>query len=534
MLKSLSCEKLIKTPLTFKEGLNAVVGADDAYNSIGKSSILMLLDFAFGGSDFPYNCDDVIRNIGHLEVSIEFEFEKNKHVFFRNTGHPEVVFCVSKLAYISLKEFNDFLKEKYLPKDDEISFRDYVSGFFRIYQRNNYDDQRPLDIFPKDKWDSIRKRMLKIFGKYWTIIELEKNIFLKKKESQDIKGTFNSGAVNRATISQCKKNEIILRDVSVEIESIKEALRRNVTDIQSLINDRNLALKKGKDNLIDVKLRLEIQLSRIESNLSNSKTINSKSFQTVVEYFPSINIQKLNEVENFHKGITTILKNQLQNEKKLIIENISIAEEDISKIDKELLKIVNSKEDSVYLLERLMDLDRLQRELKQQNEYSSRNTEVKSDIKRLKDNIEDALSESISQIEKILNAGMKEFVERIYKDKPILPKIFFGKTDYKFDHDDDRGTGKGFVNMIALDLTFLERTHLPCLIHDSLLFKNMAIPAVENLIGIYGSFKKQVFISIDEVSKYSDETQKVIRNAMFLRLDQDRLAFKVNWKKRNE
>lgn len=70
MLESISCEKLIKTPIVFKQGLNAVVGADDAHNSIGKSSVLMLIDFAFGGSDFTKKCDDVIRNSVHDNLEI--------------------------------------------------------------------------------------------------------------------------------------------------------------------------------------------------------------------------------------------------------------------------------------------------------------------------------------------------------------------------------------------------------------------------------------------------------------------------------
>lgn len=533
MLKSISCEKLIKTPLSFKPGLNAVVGADDAHNSIGKSSLLMLIDFAFGGGDFPSKCDDVIKHIGHFKIGITFEFEI-EYSFIRDTENPDKIYRISEQDFISLKEFNEFLKEKYLPKVNEISFRECVSGFFRIYQRNNYNDKRPLDIIQKDKWNTIRKRTLKIFGKYWTIAQLEQEISIKQKYSKDIKGTFSSGAVKQITKAQFNQNKIQLDNVSREVDSIRKALEKNVTDIKSIINDRNLTLKKEKDNLVDIKFDLELQLSRIESNLSYSKIRNSKSFQTVVNYFPDIDSEKLAQVESFHKGITRLLKNQLLEEKEIIVKNIDIAETDISRINKELLELVDSKEDSVYLLERLMELDRLRRELLQQNEYWGRNTEVKDNIESLKYRIDNALEDSINEIEEILNAGMKFYIESIYRNKPILPKIIFGKSDYKFEHGDDRGTGKGFANMIALDLTFLEKTDLPCLVHDSLLFKNMAVPAVEHLISIYESFEKQVFISIDEVPKFSREVQLLIKKAMFLKLDQDRLAFIVKWKKRNE
>jgi hypothetical protein len=533
MLRSISCEKLVETPIIFKGGLNAVVGADDAHNSIGKSSILMLIDFVFGGGDFPSKCDDVIRNVGHFKVGFELEFEKI-YSFIRDTENTENIYRVSEQDYISLKEFNNFLKSKYLPKEDEVSFRESVSGFFRIYQRKNFDDGRPLDIIKKDKWVSIRKRTLKIFGKYWTISDLEKEVSIEQKKQKDIKGTFSSGAVKKITKARFKINESEIQEVSIEVESVKEALKKNVTDIKSIINERNLALKKEKDSLVELKAGLQQHLYRIESNLSDNKVRNSKSYQEVVEYFPNIDADKLAKVEGFHKGITAILKKQLQDEKEILISGIDIADEGISKVDSELLEIVNSEEGAVYLLERLMELDRLKRDLVQQNEFQSRGSEVQSDIDKLKNGIEKSLVDSIGEIENVLNSGMKKYIEIIYPDKPILPKIILGKTDYKFDHGDDRGTGKGYANMIALDLTFLESTHLPCLIHDSLLFKNMDVPAVEHLIGIYDSFDKQIFVSIDEVSKYCNKAQVLINNAMFLKLDHDRLAFIVRWKKRNE
>lgn len=52
MLKSIFCEKFYNKTLNFTKGLNTVVGDDLATNSIGKSTLLMLIDFVMGGSDF--------------------------------------------------------------------------------------------------------------------------------------------------------------------------------------------------------------------------------------------------------------------------------------------------------------------------------------------------------------------------------------------------------------------------------------------------------------------------------------------------
>ncbi|MBB1450065.1 DUF2326 domain-containing protein [Pseudoalteromonas carrageenovora] len=530
MLKSISCEKLIKSPITFEAGLNAVVGADDAHNSIGKSSILMLIDFVFGGNDFPSKCDDVVRNVGNFKVGIEFEFDKT-YSFIRDTENIDQIYRLESQDYITSKEYNAFLKDKYLPKNELASFRECVSGFFRIYQRNNYNDKRPLDIVSKENWDAIRKRTLKIFGKYDVIASLEKDKVIATKLKNDINGTFNSGAIKKVSKVQAKKNELELVGVSAEIEAIKASLKVNVTDIKSIINEINLSLKKEKDRLVDLQQELNTKLIRIDSHLSGNIVRNSKSFNSVVEFFPEIDQDKLQKVENFHSGITKILKNQLQEEKLLVLNRIELSKIDVKKIDDELLEIVDSKEESVYLLERLMELDRYEHNLKLQNEFFTKSDDAKTRLSDLKEDIDNALVDSIDDMELLINDGMNSFIEKIYNDNPISPKISFQKNDYIFDHGDDRGTGKGFADMICFDLTFLEKTILPCLIHDSLLFKNMDVPAVEKLISIYSRFKKQIFIAIDEKSKYSNETQNKINDAMFLELNENKVAFKVKWKK---
>ena len=52
MLTQIICDKFLKQPLTFSDGLNCVLGDDCATNSIGKSSFLMIIDFVFGGDDY--------------------------------------------------------------------------------------------------------------------------------------------------------------------------------------------------------------------------------------------------------------------------------------------------------------------------------------------------------------------------------------------------------------------------------------------------------------------------------------------------
>ncbi|HCH0195793.1 TPA: hypothetical protein NKB34_001853 [Vibrio parahaemolyticus] len=529
MLTSISCEKLVETTLIFQRGLNSVVGADDAHNSIGKSSILMLIDFAFGGDDFPTKCDDVIKKIGDFDVGMVFEFDK-KYSFIRNTGTSQDIYHIEEQEVITTEEFRGFLQKMYGIDKYDLSFRECVSGFYRISQRENYNDNRPLDNFPKEGWASIRKRILKLFNEYSTISKLEQDKKIETEHKNDIKGTFNTGAITKINKTTFKENEVKILELREDIAHIKKVLETNVTDIQYVISKENAELKKNKDSLIDMKIKLETSLSRIEDSLSKTKLRNSKSFNELVGFFPEIDQERLSQVDSFHNGISKIMRNQLNQEKCSIVDNIKDIDMEIKAIDKELLKLVNSKEESVYLLEKLIELNRLENDLTQQNNFWEKDDEVKGKIKSINLEIKDALIDSIARIQSIVNQGLKKYISKIYLDNPISPEFHILDSDYKFDRGDDRGTGKGFANMISLDLTFLEKTCLPSIIHDSLLFKNMDVTSIENLISTYSKFEKQIFIAIDEISKYKKNTKEIILNSQFIRLDKDRVAFGIKWK----
>ncbi|MFM5101633.1 DUF2326 domain-containing protein [Aeromonas veronii] len=529
MLKSITCEKIIETTLMFKSSLNSVVGADDAHNSIGKSSILMLIDFAFGGDDFPIKCDDVIKNIGDFDVGMVFEFDKT-YSFVRNTSTSNDVYHIEEQSVLTIEDFRIFLQKKYNIDKNSLSFRECVSGFYRIYQRDNYNDKRPLDNFHKEGWLSIRKRILKLFNEYSTIEKLEQNKKTETERKNDIKGTFNTGAITKINKRTFKLNEDKILELRDLIASIKKALETNVTDIKSLISKENSELKRNKDSLIEMRIKLETSLSRVEDSLSKTTLKNSKSFVQLVEFFPEIDKDRLSQVDSFHNGISKIMRNQLNEEKRSLIENINDINKEIQTIDEKLLEIVDSKEESVYMLEKLIELDRLEKRLTQQNNFWEKDEDVKEKIKSISSDIKYALVDSVEKIQTTINEGLAKYIKRIYTENPISPKIHIFDNDYNFDRGDDRGTGKGFANMISLDLTFLEKTCLPNIIHDSLLFKNMDVTSIENLISTYSYFDKQIFISIDETSKYKINTQRIIKDSQFLKLDKDRVAFGVKWK----
>nr|GFD49451.1 hypothetical protein [Tanacetum cinerariifolium] len=75
-----------------------------------------------------------------------------------------------------------------------------------------------------------------MFNMYWIIAQLEQERAAAQKALKDINGTFNSGAVKKITKVQASKNDSVISKLFEETELIKNSLKRNVTDIRSIIN----------------------------------------------------------------------------------------------------------------------------------------------------------------------------------------------------------------------------------------------------------------------------------------------------------
>lgn len=529
MLTEIRCDKLIENPLRFHHGLNSVIGADDARNSIGKSSILMLIDFVFGGDDFIKNCDDVFNNVGHLNVAFTFRFE-HEYTFMRSTEKPSDVIRLHDFEPISIEEFRFFLQRKYLPSVTNISFRECVNPFFRVYQKNNYNEKRPLDSFLREPWVAIRKRLLKLFKSY----EVIENLELKKKklsdERKDIQGAFNLGVVSKISKKEFLKNITDIDNISGDIQDLKNSFTYENDNFKNLINNETSLLKSRKDKAFNQLSTLTTSLNRVEDSIAFGGFKKLKDFDRIKDFFPDADVRKLFEIENFHNDISKIMRDKLSLERTSVLEEINFIKSEIKSIDAELFSLVDSKQESVFFLEKLLGLDGLLKKIKLQNKFYEQDEIAKNNISQINAEITTSLSDIIASIESSLNESMERFINIIYNDHPISPSLHFEDKDYKFRSGDDRGTGKRFANMLSLDLSFLDLTILPVIAHDGLLFKNIDIPAFENLVKLYSSFEKQIFISVDEISKYSDQTQLLLMKSKFLKLDGVRLAFNKKWK----
>ena len=143
------------------------------------------------------------------------------------------------------------------------------------------------------------------------------------------------------------------------------------------------------------------------------------------------------------------------------------------------------------------------------------------------------INDILRKIQNQINIELAILNEKLYSRAKHSPMLNLSKRSYDYRTFDDSGTGTNYKNLIILDICLLKQTFLPVLIHDSLLFKNLADEVLENIVKLYTDFNKQIFIAFDKVHTYSENIQKILENNCVLHLgDNEKALFGFTWNDR--
>ena len=110
------------------------------------------------------------------------------------------------------------------------------------------------------------------------------------------------------------------------------------------LSDQINALKRQKSNY-------ELQLRRIRRNKIRDKITNAKQFETLLEFFPDVNMNKINEIEKFHMSLVNVLKDEIEKSESEIISKLKTIDSNITKLELEF-----SKKLSKFLILNLLGL----------------------------------------------------------------------------------------------------------------------------------------------------------------------------------
>ena len=535
MLTEIICEKFRKRKIEFHKGLNVIVG--DGTNSIGKSALLLVIDFILGGNDFVDKNKDVISHIKHHRYYFSFSFEK-PYFFARETNAPRSIYVCNEhydiIRTICLDEYKNFLKQKYIPSLKNLSFREFIGTFSRIWGKGN--DEISLDLKPLQAHSSEGNvdcvyRLIKIFNQY----EHLGNILNAKNEKEDrlkaIRKLFNTDFLPHSIKKkQYDENAEEIAKITDEVTSIKQNLATFALSIQDIINDRILKLKEEKDVLLAEKFQLDNKRRCLQRNLTSQRNFKTKGIKELQEIIPNIDENKLAQIEAFHNNILRIISQDIKTSLKQLDGELSQIETRISQIDDEFANKLSSADAPTALIDKVYSLANDYSRCKSENDLYDKEHSLVDEIKKLSKEIDDTVEATLKEISRKLNVTIFDLCRQIYGDAYRPPVFSATPKGCSYSNNDNTGTGAAASNLLVFDIAIMNLTPLPILIHDSRLFNGLESSAIDKILPHYNVNTRQAFVALDDIDKLSDESKKLVGNNKAVELTSSATLYDEIWR----
>lgn len=534
MLREIRCEKFRTRIIGFHPGLNVVLGDENATNSIGKSTLLMLVDFAFGGSTLLDFNTDIVAELGHHHYDFAFEFESVWHRFKRETMTPEVVYvCDAEykvLEAIGLNQFNAFLQSAYGIEQPGQTFRAAVGLHLRVWGKSNLIPDEPLHTFPKQKDKDCIDNLVKTFRKFEAIRSRDDEARKAETELKVIRAAASRQLIPKVTKTGYAQAKVEIAGLERDLEDVRQNLASYATNLSVVINKEVLELKERKDDLLQRRMTVAGRLQRVERNIGGKRALHGGNFQDLQKFFPEINVERLAEVEAFHDGVARILKEQLKESKEQLGAELKVIDLSISGIDTAMAAALGSIEKPEALVDHVYKVAlSLQTARASRDGYELEQASVDT-LRKAKEALAEVKQRVLTEIETSVNDGMREIVSEAVGKLRKSPRLSLNDTTYTFEVFEDTGTGTAYFGLVLFDMAVFRATTLPAIAHDSVLFKNISNDSVGQLIGLYAKIQKQSFIALDESKKYGPSAARTLKEQSVIQLADDAVLYIKDWR----
>lgn len=537
----------VRPIITFRKGLNTVRGAENAKNSIGKSTFLNVIDFAFGGSTLSES-KPIKDNVGTHTIFFTFSFSGVNYHFSRSTGSKDIVkqfedsLWEEEKTELSNKEFCLFLKEQYLLEHCESSWRTIVSRFFRIQAKANLASIDPLQAAHREEGGAGIKVLQELFGVYQEIASLDKSVQqlkediaalsrVNKLDFESIKSLKSKKARESAEVE--RTSLIAERDRLLQNEDLRQI------QFQMDVSNRQLELKQKLSNVRSKQNYVRSEIKKLENIASVKSGVNPQEVSDLLEFFPNADTRTLTEVENFHKELAVIVNEEISEEISKLKEELDVSEKFIGVLRTELTSLHKDVEMDESLLQEIRDLDFRIMLLNQQIKYWDEQEEIKEHHKVESERLDSRKKEINFSLQRRINNKITDLSDYVSDGEVEPPRIEFSKTGKSFvlSTPNDDGSGTNDKGVILFDLALLDLTPLPAVAHDSPLIKNLDNSTVGRILQLYRENEKQIFIAFDRHKSYSDtpEIKEIIEETTVIQLGSEgRALYGKAWNKKVE
>lgn len=536
MLKEIQCPLFNHKRITFHQGLNVILGDNDAKNSIGKSTALMVIDFAQGGDSLIKDEAGAIKALGHHHYNFSFVFAGQPYYFSRSTDVSDAVHVCDKdytrLSELPVDDYRRMLKEFYGLTDLDNSFRSITSPFARIWKKGGLDSDKPFIAANQENSGVAISRLIDLFCRSADIAAEKKVIDEQKGRKKLISGSMKAEIIPRINKTKYNTNTKTIADNTVQIEQLKQGFSGALNAYEALFDENLRSMQQRKNELVNLKGILQSKIERLQREVSGITPRLAANIALVTEYFPTVNVGRLEQVEAFHQKIGGIVKRELKDELALAQLELSAFASESMSLEHQIQAALKSKGMPDDLFKRIFDLKESTDKAVEENKYFDQKVLLQETIKISGRRLDEIYATIFLDIEAKINLKLKAFNKVVYGPSRNSSQIRIKSASvYNFSSPEDTGTGKSYAGLIGFDLAMLSLTMLPFVIHDSVVYKNIEVAATKKILRIMTAIKsKQIFLSFDEAQKYGAQTEQLLTKFTVLKLSYNDLLYNKDWR----
>ncbi len=288
MLHEIYCEKFHQKRIIFNPGLNVVLGTNTGDNSIGKSSFLLIVDYAFGGQTYA-SSTDITNNVGPHDIFFSFVFCEEIFRFCRSSTCVNIVWkcndSYEKVEEIGLDDYCKWLDSKYAIALPELSFREAVGRYIRVYGKQNCNERRPLHYHAAEKAEVACCALLKLFDAYTPFREAEAEANYSTTALSAYRKAQSLQFIAQITKQKYGENEREICKITAEIEELASNLECGLLDVGFTASEQAIDIKKLLSRARRAKSRLQARQSMLEENGTYEFSITTDSFSDLQRFF---------------------------------------------------------------------------------------------------------------------------------------------------------------------------------------------------------------------------------------------------------
>ena len=526
----------------FFPGLNVIQGYSDEDdgngNSIGKTNMLKIIDFTFGGQYYSDSNDDVIRHVGEHDICFTHMFNGKEYRFIRSTAERNQVIRCADNSYapaseITVKEFCEWLLKQYKTEALQLSFREIVGLYSRIWNKPNKEVNRPLYNYRAQSVSDAIISLVKLFGKYGPIQELhEQDKYLKKRQAV-LKDAVSYHLLKIPSKQEYEKTKEQLSEIQETLRTLRANIAIGSNENIDQLDEQNARLYEQRSLLQTQQGRTKRTLQRCRKNMANLDPPSEDVFLPLREFFPNVDISRIKEIQGFHNQLRLVLMEELKIEEAELQQNLDKINSALKKNEQCIQELTELPTQAATAMEQIIQLAAKQEQLQNQLDlYEDKGKDAAQKAENSK-TLTQTLGATTAEIQEQINEKILEYSEKIATSNSRAPMLYLSAKDYHYGVEDNTGTGKAYTDLLLFDLAVLSLTQLPILIHDSFLFNNIDDLTKQSFIRLYNNFPdKQIFISLDQFyGKDNEEIDKILFNSTRLTLTGRSMLYGKDWRK---